>query len=148
MSTPLVEGLWIAAEYSTGDAIASESGGTTVYPAALAGLRAEGTQSGTAALKGTIGRSGTKLRASYRWQPSKFVTAVDPYSSFSDQAFFSCQVRQPLHWGAHFPSGMDATIDVTNLLAQGYRPFLSADGQTLYFAQAPRTIQGGLSFSF
>jgi hypothetical protein len=46
------------------------------------------------------------------------------------------------------PPGLEATIDVTNLLAQGYRPFLSADGRTLYLAQAPRTIQGGLSFTF
>ncbi len=43
---------------------------------------------------------------------------------------------------------LDATIDVTNLLAQGYRPYLSADGQTVYFAQAPRAIQAGLSFTF
>jgi outer membrane receptor protein involved in Fe transport len=88
------------------------------------------------------------VRASYRWQPSKVVSAVDPFSSFSDQAFLSFQFRQPIQWGMRLPKGLDATIDVTNLLAEGYRPFLSADGQTLYFAQAPRTIQGGLSFSF
>jgi hypothetical protein len=39
-------------------------------------------------------------------------------------------------------------VDVTNLLAQGYLPFLSADGRTLYLAQSPRAIQGGLSFTF
>jgi hypothetical protein len=37
---------------------------------------------------------------------------------------------------------------VTNLLAQGYQPFLSADGHTLFLAQSPRTIQAGLSFTF
>jgi len=82
------------------------------------------------------------VRASYRWQPSKLVTAVDPYSSFSDQAFLSFQLRQPIQWGMRLPKGLDATIDVTNLLAEGYRPFVSADGQTLYFAQAPRTVPG------
>jgi len=147
-STPLFDGLWVAAEYSTGDAVASETGPLTLFPAALAALREETGQAATIALKGKLKASGTRIRTSYRWQPSKLVTGVDPFSSFSDQAFFSCQIRQPIHWGARLPSGLDATIDVTNLLAQGYRPFLSADGQTLYFAQAPRTIQGGLSFSF
>jgi len=148
VSAPLVDGLWVAAEYSSGEAIASESGGLAEFADALGSLRAENAQSGTVALKGRIKATGTKIRTSYRWQPSKFVTAVDPYSSFSDQAFFSLQLRQPLRWGMRLPKGLDAMVDVTNLLAEGYRPFLSADGQTLYFAQAPRTIQGGLSFSF
>jgi hypothetical protein len=148
VSAPLLAGLWVAAEYSTGDAVASESGPVTLFPAALASLKAEEAQTGTLALKGKIKGSGTRLRASYRWQPAKLVTAVDPYSAFGDQGFLSCQLRQPIRWGARLPSGLDATIDVTNLLAQGYRPFLSADGQTLYFAQAPRTMQAGLSFTF
>ncbi len=148
VSTPLLSGLWIAAEYSVGDALASETGGQAAFADALAGLNAESGQTATLALKGRLKASGTRLRASYRWQPSRLVTPVDSFSAFSDQAFFSCQIRQPIHWGARLPTGLDATIDVTNLLAEGYRPFLSADGQTLYFAQAPRTIQGGLSFSF
>jgi hypothetical protein len=148
VSAPLMEGLWVAAEYSTGEALASESGPLSGFADALAGLSGEKAQSGTVALKGAIKASGTKIRSSYRWQPSKLVTAVDPFSSFSDQAFLSFQIRQPIRWGMRLPRGLDATIDVTNLLAQGYRPFLSADGQTLYFAQAPRTVQGGLSFSF
>jgi hypothetical protein len=76
------------------------------------------------------------------------VTAVDPYAPFSDQAYFSCYLRQALRLGHLLPQGLDATIDVTNLLAQGYRPFLSADGQTLYLAQSPRALQAGLAFTF
>jgi hypothetical protein len=148
VSAPLADGLWVAAEYSTGDAIASESCGLEEFSAALANLRAQSAEAGTVALKGKIRGSGTRILTSYRWQPSRLVTAVDPYSMFSDQAFFSLQVRQPIQWGMRLPKGLDATIDVTNLLAQGYRPFISADGQTLYFAQSPRTIQGGVSFSF
>ena len=148
VSTPLIEGLWVAAEYSTGEAIASETAGSASFTSAASGLQGETSQSGTLALKGKIRGAGTRVRASYRWQPSRLVTAVDPYSMFSDQAFLSFQLRQPIQWGMRLPKGLDATIDVTNLLAEGYRPFLSADGQTLYFAQAPRTIQGGLSFSF
>jgi hypothetical protein len=76
------------------------------------------------------------------------VTAVDPYTSFGDQAYFSCYLRQELRLGHLLPAGLDATVDVTNLLAQGYRPFLSADGQTLFLAQSPRTMQAGLAFTF
>ncbi len=148
VSAPLIDGLWVAAEYSTGDAMASETGPNAGFAEALAGLDPQRSESATIALKGRIKGLGTRIRSSYRWQPSKLVTAVDPYSSFSDQGFLSFQIRQPIHWGMRLPRGLDATIDVTNLLAQGYRPFLSADGQTLYFAQAPRTVQGGLSFSF
>jgi hypothetical protein len=43
---------------------------------------------------------------------------------------------------------VDALINVRNLLAEGYRPFVTADGSTLYFAQTERSVQGGLSFSF
>ena len=148
VSSPLTAGLWVAAEYSTGYALVSETGGTATFAEALGGLKARNSQAATVAVKGRVVTTGTRVRASYRWQPSSLVTAVDPYSGFSDQAFLSCQLRQPIRWGSRLPQGLDATIDVTNLLAEGYRPFLSADGQTLYFAQAPRTIQGGLSFTF
>ena len=147
-STPLLTGLWIAAEYSTGEALASNASPTTSYADALAGLNAHSSYTGTVALKGRIPLTGTRVRASYRWQPSSLVTAVDRYSLFSDQAYLSCMIRQPIHLRGRFPQGLDATIDVTNLLANGYRPFLSADGQTLYFAQTPRTIQAGLSLTF
>ena len=124
----------------------SETGGTAEFAEALSGLKARNSEAATIALTGRLATE-TRVRASYRWQPSSLVTAVDPYSGFGDQAFLSCQVRQPIRW-SRLPQGLDATIDVTNLLAEGYRPFLSADGQTLYFAQAPRTVQGGLSFTF
>jgi hypothetical protein len=148
VSTPLLDGLWVAAEYSMGTAIAAGLDPGAAFTDAVASLTPEKSQSATVALKGRLMSSGTRMRASYRWQPAHLVTAIDPYSSFSDQGFLSFQIRQPIHWGMRLPKGLDATIDVTNLLAQGYRPFLSVDGQTLYFAQSPRSIQGGVSFTF
>ncbi len=152
VSSAITPALWVAAEYSTGEALSmadSQGNGTPIgVQQALAELHAVHSQAATIALKGSLVGAGTRVRASYRWQPSRGVTAVDGYSAFGDQAFFSCMLRQPIHLGQALPQGLAATIDVTNLLAQGYRPFLSADGQTLYFAQAPRTIQAGLSFSF
>ena len=148
VSAPLTQGLWVAAEYSTGAALASETGGDASFADAVRGLKVRDAESLTVAVKGNVIATGTRLRASYRWQTSNVVTAVDPFSGFSDQAFLSCLLRQPIRLGNRLPQGLAATIDVTNLLAEGYRPFLSADGQTLYFAQAPRTIQAGLSFNF
>ena len=148
VTAPVTSGLWVAAEYSAGSALASSTGPTAGYTDSLAGLRARSGQAATVAVKGKLVSTQTQVRASYRWQNSAFVTAVDPYSAFADQAFLSCAIRQPIHFAERFPQGLAATIDVTNLLAEGYRPFLSADGQTLYFAQAPRTIQAGLSFTF
>jgi hypothetical protein len=60
----------------------------------------------------------------------------------------SFYVGQELRWGDRLPPGLEATIDVTNLLAEGYQPILSADGETLFLAQSPRTIEGGLAFTF
>lgn len=146
-SAPLTEGLWIAAEYSTGEGMASSTGGDVSLAEAVAGLSAHQAHALTVALKGRLS-TGTRLRSSYRWQQANMVSAIDPYSAFGDQAYLSVLLRQPIRMGNHLPRGLAATIDVTNLLAEGYRPFLSADGRTLYFAQAPRTIQAGLSFSF
>jgi hypothetical protein len=148
-SSALTPSLWIAAEYSSGDALGSDGFGDVVgFDEALNSVKPRWSQTATVALKGTLVGAGTRIRASYRWQPASELTAVDPFSAFGDQAFLSCLIRQPIRLGRMGPQGLEATIDVTNLLAQGYRPFLSADGQTLYFAQAPRTIQAGLSFSF
>ena len=146
-TAPITPGLWVAAEYSAGLALASTTGASAGYAQSLGALQSKAAQSATVAVKGKLVATQTQLRASYRWQPSQFVTAIDPFSAFADQAFLSCAIRQPIHLSER-TQGLAATIDVTNLLAEGYRPFLSADGQTLYFAQAPRTIQAGLSFTF
>ncbi len=147
-TAPITGAVWVSAEVSNGAALSSYTGGDASFRQSLAGLRAHTSQAATIALKGRLVGTGTKLRASYRWQQASLVSAVDPYSAYADQAYLSCRIRQPIRIGERLPKGLEATIDVTNLLAEGYRPFLSEDGQTLYFAQAPRTIQAGLSFNF
>jgi len=141
-SEPLTESLWAALEFDSGSALKTES---VQGPAEL---QPESGEAATVAVSGRVLRTGTKLRAAYRWQPRCLVTAVGPYEAFSDQAYLSFTLRQAVRWGDMLPPGLEATIDVTNLLAEGYQPFLSADGQTLFLAQSPRTIQGGLSFTF
>jgi Carboxypeptidase regulatory-like domain len=145
---PLTPDTWVALEYSTGAALGVKGATTVTLPNVSNDLTPEMAQSATIALKGRILRSGTRIRAAYRWQPTRLVTAVDPYAAFSDQAYFSCYLRQAIKIRNFLPPGLDATVDITNLLAQGYRPFLSADGETLFLAQSPRTMQAGLSFTF
>jgi hypothetical protein len=148
LTEPLSSTMWVAVEYGTGAGLAAKDGAVMSLPTVSTSLAPQVAQTATIALRGRVVRSGTRIRASYRWQPTRLVTAVDPYASFGDQAYFSCHLRQALRLGSLLPTGLDATVDVTNLMAQGYRPFLSADGQTLFLAQSPRTVQAGLAFTF
>jgi hypothetical protein len=149
LSEPLSQGLWAAVEYSTGSALSGRNlaDGMSLSDAAGSLQKVSG-QSATFAVKGRLNRSGTRMRAAYRWQPSGLVTAIDSYRAFSDQAYLSFAVRQPIHVGRILPPGLEGVVNVTNLLAQGYRPFLSSDGSTLFLAQSPRTLEAGLSVTF
>jgi hypothetical protein len=148
LTEPVTTKMWMALEYSTGAALAAKESGVVALPNAANDLGSQMGQSATVAMKGDLVRSGTRIRAAYRWQPTGLITAVDPYAAFSDQAYFSCYLRQAVRMGHFMPPGLEATVDVTNLLAQGYRPILSPDGRTLFLAQSPRTVQAGLAFSF
>jgi hypothetical protein len=149
MTEPITPGLWVAVEYSTGSALAAPGDKQPMHLDAVSSeLKPKAAQSATFALKGRVIHSGTQVRASYRWQPEELVTAVNRYAAFSDQSYLSFLIRQPIRCGTVFPSGLEATVDITNLLEQGYRPMLSQDGRTLFLAQTPRMIQAGLAFNF
>jgi hypothetical protein len=148
LTQPLTSSMWVAVEYSTGAALKIQNATVVALSDAPNDLTTERDQSATVALKGSVVRSGTRVRAAYHWQPTRLVTAINPYAAFSDQAYLSCYLRQAIRLGKLLPPGLDATVDITNLLAQGYHPFLSADGQTLFLAQSPRTMQAGLAFTF
>lgn len=148
VTEPITSALWLALEYSTGSALTAEDDAVLSFDTLPAGLKPRASQSAAIAIKGRVLHTGTRVRASYRWQPDGTVTAVDPFAPFSDQAYLSFVVRQPVHLGSLLPAGLEATVDVSNLLAEGYRPMLSSDGKTLYLAQTPRTIQAGLAFNF
>lgn len=114
----------------------------------LQSIRAQRAQAYAVSLNGKVNRTGTRWRTSYRWQPSESLTEVAPYDNTIPDGFLTIFLRQPIHYGKLFPNGMEALIDVRNLLAEGYRPFVTSDGSTLYFAQTERSVQGGLSFTF
>jgi hypothetical protein len=115
---------------------------------AAAELHAEMAQALTVALHGKIVRSGTTVRAEYRWQPQNSLTQVNAYNVDPSEAYLSFYVRQRIGRGRLLPNGMDAVVEATNLLEQGYQPVVGADGHTLFLAQVPRAIQAGLAFNF
>jgi Carboxypeptidase regulatory-like domain len=142
-------GVWTTLAYANGKALAMEVPESSVnVEDAIQSLAQVRTEAVTAALRGNVSRTGTTWRAAYRWQPDATVTPVAVYDSFGDSAYLNILIRQRIRCGHLLPNGTEALVDVRNLLAQGYRPFLTSDGSTLYFAQTARSIVGGLSFTF
>jgi carboxypeptidase family protein len=140
---------WATISYVDGKALAFEIPDSTMsVREAAQSLTQRRTEAITASLDGHVVRTGTTWRSSYRWQPANTVTPVGLYDHFDNGAYLNLFIRQRVHCGHLLPNGTEALVDVRNLLAQGYRPFLTRDGSTLYFAQDERSIQGGLSFSF
>jgi hypothetical protein len=99
-------------------------------------------------LSGTLDGTGTRWRASYRWQPEDTVTEVAPFAVDAAEPYLNLHVRQPIHLSRDGAGGIEALLEVRNLLAEGYRPFLLSDGSLLIFAQDQRGIRGGLAFTF
>lgn len=101
-------------------------------------------------MTGTVPGSQTKWIASYRWMSGDALTPVDLFNVSPGQTdpFLNVFIRQPLPKGHFIPAGIEALVDVRNLLAQGYRPVVGNDGQTVYLVQTARSFRGGLAFTF
>ncbi|HEX7285661.1 MAG TPA: carboxypeptidase-like regulatory domain-containing protein [Candidatus Angelobacter sp.] len=144
----LSDELTITVDYSTGDAVTSESAATWQdLPQVLSTSRqhAVGTK-----FAGYIPVSGTRWIASYKWTSGGALSAVDAFNASPGQTdpFFSIFIRQPLPGAGFIPAKMDALLDLRNLLAQGYMPVVGQDGRTLYMVQSARALRGGVSFTF
>ena len=114
----------------------------------LAGLQPRHAQMYSLSLSGTIDGTRTHWRATYRWQPENTVTEVAPFALNADAPFLNLHFRQPIRLRRDNACGFEALVDVQNLLAQGYRPYLLSDGSLLLFAQDQRGFRGGLAFTF
>lgn len=144
-------GVWTAIEYAEGPAIVLPAGtlvGTNTFTQALTNVQTTRTQSVLFSMQGRVRGSHTGWSAGYRWQPESTITAVDPFNTGLNAPFLSVTLRQPLGSGNSAADRLELEIVMQNMLAQGYRPIYVVDGQTLYFAQAPRLVTGGLAFSF
>jgi hypothetical protein len=99
-------------------------------------------------LSGTLEGTKTRWRASYRWQPDDTVTMVAPFSEDASEPFLNMHLCQPIHVTRDGMGGLEALLDIRNLLAEGYRPYILSDGSLLLFAQDQRSVRAGLAFTF
>jgi hypothetical protein len=110
-------------------------------------LRARQRQAFSANVKARIPRTGTQVRAGYKWLNREALTRVDGYGEtlFQDDPYLHVSVRQTLprigmgRW--------EALAECQNLLAQGYIPVSGREGNVMLIP-AFRTLRGGLSFQF
>jgi hypothetical protein len=95
----------------------------------------------------TIPKFGTKFAAGYKWIDGPAVSRLDAYgeSLYHLDPYLSMEIRQPLP--AIFQCHMEVMADVGNLLAQGYVPVASQDGQVV-LVPSYRYFRGGLSVQF
>ena len=135
--------------YANGDALVISA---TPLPATLAqvlaGVHPRRAQAYSLKLSGILDGSGTRWQASYRWQPEETVTQVAPFAVKATEPYFNLHVRQPICPSHNGTGGFNAVLDLRNLLAEGYRPYLLSDGSLLVFAQDQRSFRAGLAFNF
>lgn len=89
----------------------------------------------------------TRVNAGYKWISGTAISRVDSYgeSLFQMDPYLHISVRQPL---PRFSLGRwEAIVDCDNLLAQGYVPLTSRDGNVMV-VPAFRSFRGGLSVQF
>jgi hypothetical protein len=139
----------VSLSYASGSALAmpalARAAGLTQV---LAAARPRHAQTYAIAFSGTLDGTKTHWRASYSWQPDDTVTEVAPYAMDASAPFLNVQFRQPIHLTRDGSGGLEALLDVRNLLAEGYRPYILSDGSLLLFAQDLRSLRAGLAFTF
>jgi hypothetical protein len=120
--------------------------------AGAGGGAAKRTQAYSISLSGTIEGTGTRWRASYRWQPEETLTPVAAFAANAAEPYLNLHLRQAIHTGRDGrrdgQTGFEALLDLRNLLAQGYQPYLLGDGSVVVLAQDQRGVSGGLAFTF
>ena len=145
---PVTSSLSAWVEYDLGTALRSSLEPSFAVSDVQSHIAPHTVQAASVSLRGKIARTGTSMKAEYRWQPSHTLTQVNAYNADPGAAYLGFFIRQKLWRGRFLPEGMDAVVEATNLLEEGYQPVLAPDGHTLFLAQMPRTIQAGLAFNF
>jgi hypothetical protein len=97
---------------------------------------------------GRLPRMGTRVAVSYKWISGEAVSRQDAYGEglYQLDPALNVSFRQPLP-RMFLPGKVEALADFRNLLAQGYVPVNTAEGQVVLIP-ALRSFRGGLSFQF
>jgi hypothetical protein len=114
-------------------------------------IRSGRKQAATARVTATSPWTGTHLIASYQWTDSN--RWAMPGHLYSTQAMgqvpgLNVYIRQPIPGLSFLPCRVEATADLSNMLAQGYLPLGMVNGQRVLLVETPRSFRGGLSFIF
>jgi len=135
--------------YANGDALVMTAAQHAMPLGLLvASAHARRTQMYSISLSGTLDGTGTRWRASYRWQPENTVTRVAPFAADASEPYLNLHLRQPVCLHREGGPSLDAMFDMRNMLAQGDRQFVLSDGSLLVFAQDQRSVSAGLAFTF
>jgi hypothetical protein len=105
----------------------------------------------TTQMSGTIHQTGTKFSGSYQFTDYRSATSGHLYATDPShpEAGLNIYIRQPIPHGLNRMGGkMEATLDLKNMMAQGYLPITLTDGQRLLLMRTPRSLRGGLSITF
>jgi hypothetical protein len=76
------------------------------------------------------------------------VTRVAPYSADGIAPYLNLHLSQPIHTRRDGVGGFEALLDLRNLLAEGYRPYMLSDGSVVVFAQEPAGHSGRAGLYF
>ncbi len=133
--------------YANGDALVMPAVvHATTLSQAFSAARPRHAQMYAISLSGKLDGTGTRWRASYRWQPADTVTSIAQYSVGAIEPYLNLHLRQPIST-RHDGLNIEALLNVNNLLAEGYRPYL-VNGNMLVFAQDQRSVGAGVAFTF
>jgi hypothetical protein len=102
----------------------------------------------TMRLAARVPHAGTHLTASYQWAgDQRWAMTGNLYSTqpLRPMPGLNLIVRQPI---PGLSRRVEATAEFSNMLAQGYLPIFTADGQRILLVENPRSLKGGLNFIF
>jgi len=102
----------------------------------------------TARVAGAVPHAGTRLTLSYQWSgDQRWANTGNLYSTQALRPMpgLNVFIRQAIPGLAH---RVEATAELRNMLAQGYLPLFTVDGQRILLVETPRSLKGGLSFIF
>lgn len=104
----------------------------------------------TVRASGTLRATGTHLVASYQWTNYQQAVLLPMFSTETPrpEPGLNFVVRQPMPSIPGVPCRMEATAELSNLLAQGYLPMMTSGGNRFLVINTPRMIRGGLAFVF
>jgi hypothetical protein len=101
----------------------------------------------TSRVDATVPWTKTHVVASYQWSDNdRWATPGNVYSTQPNRTMpgLNLSIHQPL---PGFARRVEATADIRNMLAQGYLP-VGMGNQQLILIETPRTLRGGLAFTF